>query len=129
MSLGGGASSALDSAVRNSIAGGVTYAVAAGNSNANACNSSPSRVLEALTVGSSTSSDTRSSFSNVGSCVDVFAPGSDITSAWNTSDTARDLLLLRERRLRLLADTAVEGADSLIGAEGRSGSRPRTRGA
>ena len=92
MSLGGGASSALDSAVRNSIAGGVTYAVAAGNSNANACNYSPSRVLEALTVGSSTSSDTRSSFSNVGSCVDLFAPGSDITSAWNTSDTARATL-------------------------------------
>jgi serine protease len=92
MSLGGGTSSALDSAVRNSIAAGVTYAVAAGNSNANACNSSPSRVLEALTVGASTSSDSRSSFSNRGTCLDLFAPGSSITSAWNTSDTATNTI-------------------------------------
>jgi serine protease len=88
MSLGGGASTALDDAVRNSIAAGVTYAIAAGNSNADACGSSPARVSQALTVGSSTSSDARSSFSNFGSCVDVFAPGSSITSAWYTSDTA-----------------------------------------
>jgi subtilisin family serine protease len=88
MSLGGGASSSLDTAVRNSIAAGVTYAVAAGNSNANAGNFSPARVGEAITVGSSTSSDTRSSFSNFGSVVDIFAPGSSITSAWSTSDTA-----------------------------------------
>jgi serine protease len=92
MSLGGGASSALDTAVRNSIAAGVTYAVAAGNSNANACNSSPSRVPEALTVGASTSSDVRSSFSNVGACLDLFAPGSSITSAWHTSDTATNTI-------------------------------------
>jgi subtilisin family serine protease len=88
MSLGGGASSALDTAVRNSIASGVTYAVAAGNSNANAAYYSPARVGEAITVGSSTSSDSRSSFSNYGSVVDIFAPGSSITSAWYTSDTA-----------------------------------------
>jgi subtilisin family serine protease len=88
MSLGGGASSALDTAVRNSIAAGVTYAVAAGNSNANASNYSPARVGEAITVGSSTSSDARSSFSNYGSVVDIFAPGSSIRSAWYTSDTA-----------------------------------------
>jgi serine protease len=88
MSLGGGASSSLDTAIRNSIAAGVTYVVAAGNSNVDACSSSPSRVLEALTVGSSTSSDTRSSFSNWGPCLDLFAPGSSITSAWSTSDTA-----------------------------------------
>jgi serine protease len=88
MSLGGGASTALDDAVRNSIAAGVTYAIAAGNSNANACNSSPARVSQALTVGSSTSGDVRSSFSNFGTCVDLFAPGSSITSTWNTSDTA-----------------------------------------
>jgi subtilisin family serine protease len=88
MSLGGGASSALDTAVRNSIAAGVTYAVAAGNSNANAGNYSPARVGEAITVGSSTSSDARSSFSNYGSVVDIFAPGSSIRSAWYTSDTA-----------------------------------------
>ena len=92
MSLGGGASTALDDAVRNSVASGVTYAVAAGNSNANACNSSPSRVSQALTVGSSTNTDARSSFSNFGTCVDVFAPGSNITSAWYTSNTATNTI-------------------------------------
>lgn len=92
MSLGGGASSSLDNAVRNSINSGVTYAVAAGNSNANACNYSPARVDEALTVGATTSSDTRSSFSNRGSCVDIFAPGSSITSAWYTSNSATNTI-------------------------------------
>lgn len=88
MSLGGSASSSIDTAVNNSINDGVTYVVAAGNSNANACNFSPSRVANALTVGSTTMSDARSSFSNFGTCVDIFAPGSGITSAWSTSDTA-----------------------------------------
>ena len=92
MSLGGGVSTALDDAVRNSIAAGVTYAIAAGNSNADACGSSPARVSQALTVGSSTSTDARSSFSNFGTCVDLFAPGSSITSAWNTSDTATNTI-------------------------------------
>jgi serine protease len=92
MSLGGGVSTALDNAVRNSVASGVTYAVAAGNSNANACNSSPARVSQALTVGSSTSADARSSFSNFGTCVDLFAPGSSITSAWHTGDTATNTI-------------------------------------
>jgi subtilisin family serine protease len=88
MSLGGGASTALDAAVRNSIASGVTYAIAAGNSNANASNFSPARVTEAITVGATTITDTRSSFSNFGSVVDIFAPGSSILSAWRTSNTA-----------------------------------------
>jgi serine protease len=66
----------------------VTYAIAAGNSNADACGTSPARVSQALTVGSSTSGDARSSFSNYGTCVDLFAPGSSITSSWYTSDTA-----------------------------------------
>jgi subtilisin family serine protease len=88
MSLGGGISTALDNAVANSIASGVTYAIAAGNSNTNAANSSPARVGAAITVGSSTSSDARSSFSNFGSVVDIFAPGSSILSAWSTSNTA-----------------------------------------
>ena len=88
MSLGGGVSSALDTAVRNSINAGVTYAIAAGNSNMNAANASPARVAEAITVGSSTINDARSSFSNFGSVVDLFAPGSSILSAWRTSDTA-----------------------------------------
>jgi subtilisin family serine protease len=88
MSLGGGANTALDQAVSNSIAAGVTYAVAAGNDNANACNYSPARVSTALTVGNSTSSDARSSTSNYGSCLDLFAPGTNILSAWYTSTTA-----------------------------------------
>jgi len=88
MSLGGGASTALDTAVNNSINSGVTYAIAAGNSNTNAANSSPARVAAAITVGSSTMSDARSSFSNFGSVVDIFAPGSSILSSFNTSDTA-----------------------------------------
>ncbi|TQV77160.1 S8 family peptidase [Aliikangiella marina] len=92
MSLGGGASSALDNAVNASINAGVTYAVAAGNDNANACNYSPARVSNAITVGSTTSSDSRSSFSNFGSCVDVFAPGSSITAAWYTSNSATNTI-------------------------------------
>lgn len=88
MSLGGGASSALDNAVQNAISAGVTFVVAAGNDNANACNYSPARAANAITVGSTTSSDARSSFSNFGSCVDIFAPGSSITSAWYTSNSA-----------------------------------------
>ncbi|HEU4872085.1 MAG TPA: S8 family peptidase, partial [Pyrinomonadaceae bacterium] len=88
MSLGGGISSALDTAVNNSINDGVTYAVAAGNETQNACNVSPARVANAITVGSTTTSDARSSFSNFGTCLDIFAPGSSITSAWRTSDTA-----------------------------------------
>ncbi|WP_156725864.1 S8 family peptidase [Streptomyces apocyni] len=92
MSLGGGANSTLDDAVRNSIASGVTYAVAAGNSNADASGYSPARVAEALTVGSSTSGDARSSFSNYGSILDIFAPGSSITSAWNTGDSATNTI-------------------------------------
>ncbi|MFD7751226.1 S8 family serine peptidase [Streptomyces sp. NPDC059757] len=88
MSLGGGADSVLDAAVRNSIASGITYAVAAGNESTNASTKSPARVTEAITVGSTTSTDARSSFSNYGSVLDIFAPGSSITSAWNTSDSA-----------------------------------------
>ena len=92
MSLGGGASSALDTAVNNSINDGVTYAIAAGNDGAVACNYSPARVANAITVGSTTSSDARSSFSNYGTCLDIFAPGSSITSSWSTSDTATNTI-------------------------------------
>ncbi|MEU7674830.1 S8 family serine peptidase [Micromonospora taraxaci] len=93
MSLGGGANSSLDNAVRNSIASGVTYGLAAGNDNgANACNVSPARTTEAITVGSTTSADARSSFSNIGTCVDIFAPGSSITSAWYNSNTATNTI-------------------------------------
>ncbi len=87
LSLGGFTSTALDTAVANAVDAGVTMVVAAGNDNANACNGSPNRVPEALTVGATTRQDQRSSFSNFGACVDLFAPGSDITSAWYQSDT------------------------------------------
>ena len=88
MSLGGGFSSSLNDAVNGSVAVGVTYAVSAGNDNRDACTKSPASAADALTVGSTTSSDSRSSFSNFGTCVDVFAPGSSIKSAYNTSNTA-----------------------------------------
>ncbi len=92
MSLGGGASTALDNAVTNSINAGVVYAVAAGNDNSNACNYSPARTPSAITVGSSANGDARSSFSNFGTCLDIFAPGSSITSTWSTNDTATNTI-------------------------------------
>jgi subtilisin family serine protease len=92
MSLGGSASSSLDTAVNNSINDGIVYAVAAGNSNASACNYSPARVGNAITVGATTSTDARASYSNKGSCLDLFAPGSSITSAWYTSNTATNTI-------------------------------------
>jgi subtilisin family serine protease len=87
MSLGGGASTALDNAVSKSIADGVTYSVAAGNGNTagvpqDACKSSPARVPGALTVGATDKTDAAASFSNYGSCVDLFAPGVGIKSDW-----------------------------------------------
>jgi len=88
MSLGGGISTATDDAVRRAISDGIVMCVAAGNSNVDAINSSPARTVEAITVGSTTNTDARSSFSNFGSVVDIFAPGSSITSAWYTSNTA-----------------------------------------
>jgi subtilisin family serine protease len=93
MSLGGSASATLDAAVRNSIADGVGYAVAAGNGNAggvaqDACKSSPARVPEAMTIGATDRTDKKASWSNYGKCVDWFAPGVAITSAWWTSPTA-----------------------------------------
>ena len=92
MSLGGPANLAVDLAVRNSIADGVAYAVAAGNANGSACQYSPARVTEAMTSGASTSSDAKASFSNWGTCLDWFAPGQAITSAWSGSDTATNTI-------------------------------------
>jgi aqualysin 1 len=92
MSLGGNTSTSLDTAVTNSINAGVTYAIAAGNNNKDACRYSPARVPTALTVGATTSTDARASYSNYGSCVDLFAPGSSITSAWIGSNTATNTI-------------------------------------
>lgn len=92
MSLGGGASTALDTAVRNSIASGVTYSLAAGNNRRDACKYSPARVTEAITVGATTSTDYKASYSNYGTCLDLFAPGSSITSSYYTSATATAVL-------------------------------------
>ncbi|MFD7134464.1 S8 family peptidase [Streptomyces sp. NPDC059894] len=92
LSLGGSASTSLDTAVANSIASGVTYAVAAGNSSANASSYSPARVAAAITVGATTSTDAKASYSNYGSVLDIFAPGSSITAGWYTSDTATNTI-------------------------------------
>jgi subtilisin family serine protease len=92
MSLGGSLSSALNTAVRNSIADGVFYAVAAGNSQQDACKYSPASTAEAVTVGATTSSDSLASYSNYGKCIDMNAPGSSITSAWSTSTTATNTI-------------------------------------
>jgi subtilisin family serine protease len=88
MSLGGGASTALDNAVNNLANAGVPIAVAAGNENQNACNVSPARAANAITVGATTTTDARASFSNFGTCVDLFAPGQGILSSWFSSNTA-----------------------------------------
>jgi subtilisin family serine protease len=87
MSLGGGFSSTLNTAVNNLASSGVFVAVAAGNSNADACSFSPSSAANVTTVASSTSTDAKSSFSNFGGCVDLYAPGSSITSDWLNGGT------------------------------------------
>ena len=88
MSLGGGASTALDQAVANSVASGVVYAVSAGNNNTNACTQSPARAPSALTVAASNKQDKRPNFSNFGTCVDIFAPGVGITAGWIGGNSA-----------------------------------------
>ena len=92
MSLGGGASQATDDAVNNAVASGISFVVAAGNDNRSACNYSPARAANAITVGSTTSSDGRSSFSNYGNCLDIYAPGSSIKSAWYNSNSATNTI-------------------------------------
>lgn len=92
MSLGGATSSSLDSAVENLYNNGYVMVVAAGNSNTDACTSSPARVSKAITVAATDNTDTRASYSNYGSCVDIFAPGSQINSSWIGSNTATKIL-------------------------------------
>lgn len=88
LSLGGAKSSSVNAAVAAAVGKGVTMVVAAGNSNADACNTSPASEPSAITVGATTSADARASYSNFGSCLDLFAPGSSITSAWYTGTAA-----------------------------------------
>jgi len=88
MSLGGGATASLDEAVEQSVGLGLNHVVAAGNNAASACNYSPARAPGAITVGATNSIDNRAYFSNFGTCVDIFAPGEAITSAWIGSNTA-----------------------------------------
>jgi hypothetical protein len=88
MSLGGGFYAPLNEAVETSVAQGITHVVAAGNENTDACTRSPASAPSAITAGATDIADARASFSNFGTCVDVFAPGVNVTSAWHTSDTA-----------------------------------------
>jgi aqualysin 1 len=108
MSLGGGKSQPLNDAVQGSIAAGITYAVAAGNSNYDACSFSPASTPAALTVGATTRQDAQAYYSNWGTCVDVYAPGDSITSAWNTSDDASAI-----KRGTSMAAPHVAGAAAL----------------
>lgn len=92
LSLGGSKSSSVNGAVAAAVGKGVTMIVAAGNSNADACTFSPASEASALTVGATTSTEARASYSNFGSCLDLFAPGSSITSAWYTGTTAVQMI-------------------------------------
>ncbi|MCE6996003.1 S8 family peptidase [Saccharothrix sp. S26] len=87
MSLGGSANTSVDEAVKKLVTAGVTVAVASGNDNRDACNTSPARTPEAITVDASDNADTRATFSNFGRCTDLFAPGVNITSTWNNDGT------------------------------------------
>jgi serine protease len=143
MSLGGGDSSALDTAVVNLVRAGVTVAVAAGNDSKDACSGSPNKVPQAVTVGSTVRDDTVSSFSNRGTCLDIFAPGSDVISANHANNTgtttmsgtsmasphvagaaalvlgANPSFTPQQVRDRLVADAT---SDKLTGTQARSGS-------
>jgi subtilisin family serine protease len=97
MSLGGGTNTSVDDAVKRMIASGVATAIAAGNGNIfgiarDACRTSPARVPQAMTIGATDQNDRKASWSNYGNCIDWFAPGVGITSAWNTSDAATNTI-------------------------------------
>jgi subtilisin family serine protease len=110
MSLGGvGNNTTMNNAVANSIAAGIPYAIAAGNNGSAACNFSPARVPAAITVGATQQNDARASFSNFGTCLDLFAPGVGITSAWFNSNTATNTISGTS-----MASPHVAGAAALV---------------
>jgi subtilisin family serine protease len=110
MSLGAaGTNAAMETAVTNSINSGVAYAIAAGNSASDACNFTPARTPAAITLGATDITDNRASFSNFGTCLDLFAPGVSITSAWITSDNATNTISVTS-----MASPHAAGAAALI---------------
>ncbi|WP_029480807.1 S8 family peptidase [Deinococcus marmoris] len=109
MSLGGGFSQAVNDAVNNAAARDLVMVVAGGNENQNACNVSPASAANAITVGATTNTDARASYSNYGSCLDLFAPGSNITSTWIGSNTATNTISGTS-----MASPHVAGAAALI---------------
>jgi serine protease len=119
-SLGGGASTATDDAINSAANNQVIPVVAAGNDNANACNYSPARATGAITVGATQSSDTRSTFSNFGTCVDVFSPGQSIHSAWYTSATTYNTISGTSMATPLVAGALGLWATSVGGTQTRA---------
>jgi len=117
MSLGGGKSSSVNAAVAGAVGKGVTIVVAAGNSNADACSYSPASEPSAITVGATTGSDARASYSNYGTCLDIFAPGSSITSAWYTSSSAANTISGTS-----MASPHVAGVAALVSGANRTAS-------